>query len=102
MATDRDDPVLVSSRREALIVLAIWLAAMTYTVGFCAIHGYGRKADDLRYVYGFPDWVWWGVVVPWCVCLVVSWIFAGVYMRDEDLGEDPSETELAGESGRKS
>jgi hypothetical protein len=100
MATHRDDPVLVSARREALIVFATWVAAMVYCIGYCSVYAYGRKAEDLRYIYGFPDWVWWGVVVPWGACLAFSWIFAGFFMRDEDLGEDPAETEQADESGR--
>jgi len=37
----------------------MWLVAMTYTVGYCGLYGYQRSAEDLRYVLGFPDWVFW-------------------------------------------
>jgi hypothetical protein len=90
-----EDPVLKRSRREALIVFATWLCALTYTLGYCFAHGYGRNVEDLKYVWGFPDWVFWGIVVPWAVCIAFSWLFASVVMRDEDLGEDPPVTESA-------
>ena len=91
-----EDPVLRSSRREALVVLLVWLGAMTYTVTYCYRHGYGRALDSLTFVLGFPDWVFWGILVPWAVCLVVSWWFSASLMRDEDLGEDPDEAGAAG------
>jgi hypothetical protein len=88
-----EDPVLVSSRREALVVFLIWVSAMAYTLFYCEGHAYGRKAEDIRYIFGCPDWVVWGVALPWGVCVVLSWIFASVFMRDEDLGQDPPGTE---------
>jgi Protein of unknown function (DUF997) len=89
MPRQSEDPVLVNGRREALIVFATWICAMAYTIGYCLIHGYGRKVEDLQYVWGFPDWVFWGIVVPWAVCIAFSCVFASIWMRDEDLGEDP-------------
>lgn len=99
MANDREDPVLTSARREAIIVFATWVIAMAYTVIYCYGHAYGRMAEDLKYVYGFPDWVFWGIVVPWGLCIAFSWIFASIWMRDEDLGEDPPGTDGADEPG---
>jgi hypothetical protein len=92
----RVDPVLKSARREALIVFATWIVAMAYTVTYCARYGYGHSAEDLKnlkYVLGIPEWVFWGIVVPWGVCVLISWFFASVLMTDEDLGEDPPGTE---------
>src|SRR5262245_44163658 len=65
-----EDPVLISSRREALLVFLIWLLAAGYSIGVCYAWGYGRDAATLTYVLGFPDWVFWGVVVPWSACTV--------------------------------
>jgi hypothetical protein len=86
-----EDPVLVSARREALIVLVIWLGAMTYTVTACWICGYGRDPATLRFVFGFPDWVFWGIISPWLVCFGLSYIFSHWIMRDDPLGEDVGE-----------
>ncbi|MSR56094.1 MAG: DUF997 family protein [Planctomycetaceae bacterium] len=82
------DPVLKSARREALCVLGIWLAALSYTVPYCYTHGYGRTLADLKFVWGFPDWIFWGIVVPWCTCVAISIWFGATFMRDEDLGEE--------------
>ncbi len=36
----QEDPVLISARREALIVFASWLIAMTWSVSYCYLNGY--------------------------------------------------------------
>jgi hypothetical protein len=87
------DPVLRSARREALCVLVVWLLALGYTVPYCYIYGYNRSLQDLTFVLGFPDWIFWGVLVPWGVCVVISFWFGAVFMRDEDLGEELPEQE---------
>lgn len=78
-------PLLKSARREALAALGIWLAATTYSVGYCYLFGYGRDPEKLTFVLGFPDWVFWGLVVPWGVCTIVASLFAFCLMTDEDL-----------------
>lgn len=85
------DPVLQSSWREAIVVFAIWLTALIWSVGFCARYGYGRTEASLTYVLGFPDWIFWGVALPWVICVLVSLIVSRFVMRDEDLGIDPDE-----------
>ncbi|MEO8495839.1 MAG: DUF997 family protein, partial [Planctomycetota bacterium] len=88
MQTSNDDPVLRSSRREAFVALAIWLAAMSYTVGTCWWRGYGRDWETVTFVLGFPDWVFWGIICPWLACVALSWWFAYCFMSDESLGEE--------------
>ena len=92
MSNPREDPVLTSARREALIVAALFVAAMSYTVAYCWLYAYGRDPESLRLIWGFPDWVFWGIVVPWGVCTVLSWLFGAMYMRDEKLAEDADES----------
>jgi len=86
-ARPADDPVLKAARREAILALVMWLVAMCYTVGYCYLHGYGRSTDDLSFVLWFPDWVFWGIVVPWVLCVLLSIPFAFRVMGDESLGE---------------
>jgi phosphatidylserine synthase len=88
-----EDPLLKSARREALVVLLTWLCAGAYTVTYCYRYGYYRSADDLRFVLGFPDWVFWGIVIPWSACFVVSYWFSYVFMTDEHLGEERDEAD---------
>jgi hypothetical protein len=63
--------------------------ALGYTITYCALYAYDAKAE-LKFVLGFPEWVFWGVIVPWLACVSFSIVFASLIMRDEDLGEDPT------------
>jgi hypothetical protein len=74
-----------TARREAVGATVIWLMATIYSVGYCAIFGYGRTAESLTFVLGFPDWVFWGIVLPWGVCTVVASLYAFWAMTDDDL-----------------
>jgi len=92
----REDPVLTSSRREALLVMAIWLSACVYSIAVCYRMGYGRDVETLTFVLGFPDWIFWGVVVPWTVCTLLSFVLSYFVIRDEDLGEEQAEESFLG------
>ncbi len=85
MTENRELPLLKSARREAVAALGIWLIATIYSVGWCCLFGYQRDPKTLTFVLGFPDWVFWGLVLPWGVCTVVSTVFAFWFMKDEDL-----------------
>jgi hypothetical protein len=84
----RENIVVRTARREASIALSTWLVAMIYTVTYCYRNGYGRSVDDLTFVLWFPDWVFWGIVVPWGLCILFSTVFALWFMGDEPLGEE--------------
>jgi hypothetical protein len=90
-----DDPVLKAARREALMALGMWLVALAYTVTYCYLNGYGRSVESLTFVLWFPDWVFWGIVVPWGICILASTVFAFRIMGNESLGEDTDVDPLA-------
>ena len=94
MSSPREDPVLTSARREALLVLLIWLVACVYSISYCYAFGYHRDVATLTYVLGFPDWVFWGVIAPWSVCTVLAFLLSYFVITDEDLGEEQAEEEL--------
>jgi len=95
-----EDPVLRSARREALLVGIFWLGAFTYTTVYCIVNGYGRTAASLKFVLGFPDWIFWGIVLPWGVCLAFNAWFAFCFVQDEVLEEDePGEPAADGGPG---
>jgi hypothetical protein len=89
-----EDPVLRSARREAVVVFAIWMAACVYSIGVCYRLGYGRDVATLTYVFGFPDWIFWGVIVPWTVCTGLCFVVPRFVITDEDLGEEQAEEQL--------
>jgi hypothetical protein len=98
--SDNTDPVVHTGRREALMVAGIWLTAATYSVTTCYQLGYNRPISDLKLVLGFPEWTFWGVVVPWVACVVISWIFGVRFVHDSHLGEElPEETDELGLGG---
>lgn len=86
--------LLASARREALVAIAAWLAALVYSVGYCYLTGYERTPENLSFVLGIPDWIFWGIVVPWVSCFLFSIWFAIGFMEDAPLtdeGGSPSE-----------
>ena len=93
MNSPQENPVLKGSRREAFIVGCMWLAIMLYSVLFCYFRGYKTDLAQLKLILGFPDWVFWGIVVPWVACVVLSILFGSFFMKDEPLGDDLSEDE---------
>ncbi len=88
MSHNHEDPVIRHSRRESVVALVVWFLAMIYTVGFCWWRAYDRPPESLRLILGMPDWVLWGIVAPWSVCVVVCAWYAYVYMSDESLGAE--------------
>ena len=99
MPQKSEDPVLISSRREAKLVLAIWLVACVSTIGICYWLGYDRDAATLTFVLGFPDWIFWGIVVPWSVCTGLCFVVPRFVITDEDLGEEQTEESFAKDEG---
>ena len=77
------DPVVRSGHREAITALALWLAATIYSVTYCTLHGYKRPVESLSFVLWFPDWIFWGIVVPWLVCTAVS-IYIALFLVEDD------------------
>jgi hypothetical protein len=87
-----EDPVVRTARREAWASLAVWLAAMSYSLACCYFLGYRRDPATLRLIWGVPDWVLWGVAAPWTVCTIVAGLFAFAFVADADLGEELDES----------
>ena len=81
----QEDPVVRSARREAIVTMLIFCAALIYTSTYSLTQAYGREEPPTEFYLGFPAWVFWGVIVPWFVCVGVSWWFAYRFMSDEPL-----------------
>jgi hypothetical protein len=87
------DPVWKSARREALVIAAVALLATLYSLGYCYAFGYARAGEPIRFVLGFPAWVFWGIVAPWLGCVGFAAWFSLAFMTDEDLGSDSQASE---------
>ena len=81
------------STREAKWILLVWFASFVWTLGYCTRFGYQPiDPNQLELVMGMPHWVFWGVVMPWGITMLVSIWFALVCIRDDELGQEPPES----------
>lgn len=100
--------------REARFILGVWVCCLVWTVGYSYLFGYrshepdpnsagpsvadmvgplesfNREPDSLTYPLGLgiPDWIFYGIAVPWCICIGLTFFYALVLFADDDLGVD--------------
>ncbi|MCI0464700.1 MAG: hypothetical protein L0Z62_47865 [Gemmataceae bacterium] len=101
-----------NARREAILVGVVWFLALTWTVGYCWLHGYqhepdswvvqqglarSRTAQDFQHFGGIPDWVFIGILIPWLICSAFTIGFC-LGMKDDDLGTEVEEDASEGGS----
>ena len=43
--------------------------------------GYKRSVSEMKFILGFPDWVFYGVLIPW-IAIVLYTIFFAKKMED--------------------
>jgi hypothetical protein len=82
-----DDPVFLNSRREFLIIMAVWALCLLWVVPYSYIFGYHTVTDpaDLKLVLGMPSWVVWGVGAPWMVANVITIVLCLWVIKEDDL-----------------
>jgi hypothetical protein len=95
-----------NARREALIVLSVWFAALVWTVGYCYVNGYSHDPDGwlvrnglaeaqpaaiTQMSFGMPKWICWGIVSPALCCALFTLAFGLFVMRDDPLGVENEE-----------
>ena len=109
-----DDPVYRNSLREAKIILAVWAVALLYTCTYCYLYGYLSHPSDPAATgpaisswfgplksfdrdpaslttplgLGIPDWVFYGVGVPWIICSLVTFWFCLFVFKEDELGDE--------------
>ncbi len=93
LVSNREDPTLRNARREAIIIVAVWALVTIYCCVYSYFTGYIRTGkalglQDVQPVLGMPSWFFWGVIVPWILCTLFTFWFAGIFMTEDDLGSD--------------
>ena len=109
-----EDTLYRHSLREAVFILSCWVCCFVYTVTYCYLTGYqshdphpnstgiavgaivGPLSDfnrdpstlSMPFGLGIPDWVLYGVVIPWLVCILISFWFCLCFFSEDELGED--------------
>lgn len=92
------DPTFRKSRREAVLILCIFLAALAYTTTYCYMFGYERNVATIRTYWGIPDWVWWGVFAPWGCCTVLTAWLSLFQLAEKDSDETGSPSHGGGDA----
>ncbi len=103
MSSERpNDPVFLHARREAIVIVSLWLLAMLWVVPYCYLNGFHPVSNpaDLKTIWGIPSWVFWGVGVPWLVCDVIAIGLCLFFIKDDDLGEAHEGADLAEDQRR--
>jgi hypothetical protein len=92
------DPVFLHSRKEAILIFALWVVMLLWSVPYCYFAGYGQyDPATFETVLGIPKWLFWGIAVPWLVADVFTTWFCFCYMKEDDLGEAHEGADLAEE-----
>lgn len=73
-----------SGHIEDVVVRGLCVAAPAAALTLCTLFGY-RHEGPPRFVGGVPEWVVWGVAVPWLSTWLLSSLFCLFVMRDEPL-----------------
>jgi magnesium-transporting ATPase (P-type) len=92
-ARDNLDPVITHAYREAVVVLVVWLMGIAWTVGYCAMTGYNVPPEQIRITLGMPNWVFWGILVPWILIILFTIWFGLFYIVDDELVQGQHESE---------
>ena len=109
---------------EAKIILVIWVVALVYTCATCYLYGYESHPSDPSAIgpavsswfgplasfdrdptslttplgLGIPDWVFYGIVLPWIACIVITFWFCLFVFREDDLGNEEEALLAAGQT----
>jgi hypothetical protein len=90
----KEQRLLQNARREALVIMIVWALALVWSCLVSYFFGYSRPPTDIGLILGMPDWVFWGIFLPWALCLAFSVWFCFRFMADDDLGADPPENQV--------
>lgn len=93
------DPVFLNSKREAWIILGLWVVALLWSVPYCYFNGFqtGLDPETVETTMGIPSWVFWGIAFPWVVADLFTIWFCLFYMKEDDLGVAHEGEDLAEE-----
>ena len=91
------DPVFLRCRREAIVVISIFFITMVYTEAVAYFLGYNREPEEIDFFLGMPVWAVFGVFLPWIVMLPVTAWLCFRFIKDADLGDEGSPSDIDGD-----
>jgi uncharacterized membrane protein YhaH (DUF805 family) len=83
------------SRKEFWFMIGAWGFFGLWVLLSAQFSAYRGEGKELVLVLGLPAWVFWGILLPWLVAMVVTIWFAGWGMQDTefDSGDDETPTD---------
>jgi uncharacterized membrane protein YhdT len=94
-----EDPRYRVSNREALIAASFFVVYIVATIGTAWLIGGDKGIEEIGFVFGFPDWLFWSTFVLGGVFCVVPYFLIKRFFTDMPLDAD---SEWAGEYGATS
>jgi len=80
-------PVYLNSLRETFLILLTWIVFAIWVVGYSLRYGYNLHSDTFSTVIGIPEWVFWGIGLPWILAIFITIGFAVFVVKDDPLEE---------------
>lgn len=86
------DPVFVNSLRETVVIISLFLLFLLWTVAVSFYLGaeqtfLSQDGKPLSLVWGMPNWVFYGIFLPWMIVNLIGIWFCFGFMKNDDLGE---------------
>jgi hypothetical protein len=76
------------SRKEFYFMVAAWCVFAIWTISYVGLKGGHQEGATLQLMWGMPEWVVFGILLPWVFALGLTVWFALRFMKDTDL--DPN------------
>lgn len=86
------------SRREFRFMIVAWSCFAAWTLTYVSRKGDGQPGESLHLVWGMPEWVVFGILIPWGLGLALTVWFALRFMKDTDLEVTEKDSSGEGES----
>jgi uncharacterized membrane protein YhdT len=83
-----EDPRYRVSNREALIAAAFFVAYIVATIGTAWLLGGNKTIDEIGFVLGFPDWLFWSTFVLGALFCVVPYFLIKSFFTEMPLDAD--------------
>jgi len=82
--------VFRNALREARWALSVWLVFLAWVIGYSWLRGYNATPEPDSAlpgtILGMPEWVFWGLALPWVLATALTILFGVFILRDDDLG----------------
>ncbi len=81
--SDQGDSIR-QSRREFAGILITWGVFMIWVIGYASARAYPDDPSAMPLLLGFPQWIVWGIALPWLAATLVTIFFSLRIMKDHE------------------